>query len=70
MVSGSRKTDGTLIVTSWRLLWKSEAICFSAGDTNFNATLRIGKSSTDDEAVAAVTEAAVKAALKSVIPIP
>lgn len=70
MVSGTRHADGRLVVTSWRLLWKSEAIHFSAGDTNFSATLSIGRSAVDEAAVAAVTEAAVKAALKSVSPLP
>ena len=68
MISGTRHADGRLVVTSWRLLWKSEAISFSTGDTNFSACLRIGKSATDDEAVAAVTAAAVQAALKGVVP--
>lgn len=71
MISGTRHPDGRLVVTTWRLLWKSEAIRFTTNDaTNFAVTLAIGKSNTDDEAVAAVTEAAVKAALKSVVPIP
>lgn len=68
MVSGTRHTDGRLVVTSWRLLWKSEAIRFSAGDTNFSATLSIGKSATDAEATAAVTQAVVTGIMKGFIP--
>ena len=68
MVSGTRKTDGTLVVTSWRMLWKSEAISFTAGDTNFSATLRIGKSTTDAEATAAVTQAIVTGVVKGFVP--
>lgn len=70
MVSGKRRTDGSLVVTSWRLLWKSEAIEFSAGDTNFSATLRVGKSRSDEEAIKLAAEAAARAAVKSIVPIP
>lgn len=68
MVSGTRHTDGRLVVTSWRFLWKSEAISFTAGDTNFNATLRIGKSATDAESTAAVTQAIVTGLVKGFVP--
>lgn len=62
MVSGHRKPDGTIVVTSWRFLWKSEAIVFSlASPTNFSAQLSIGKSVTDAQAVGAVTEGVVRA---------
>lgn len=70
MVSGKRRADGSLVVTSWRLLWKSEAIQFSAADTNFNAALAIGKSRSDEESIRLAAEAAVKAAVKSAIPMP
>lgn len=71
MVSGTRHADGRLVVTSWRCLWKSEAIKFSIAESNqLTATLSVGKSSTDDEAVAAITAAAVSAALKGVVPMP
>lgn len=70
MVSGERKADGALIVTSWRLLWKSEAINFSVTDSNLTARLAVGNSTTDDQALAIAAEAAVKAALKSIAPIP
>jgi hypothetical protein len=75
MVSGTRKPDGELVVTSWRMLWKSEAVDFSITEiqpsplaprpsTPFTARLVIGKSSSDDAAVGAVTEGAVKGATR------
>lgn len=70
MVSGTRRPDGTLTVTSWRALWKSESIAFSVTDSNLTATLTVGKSTTDAQALAAVADAAVKAAIKSTVPIP
>lgn len=68
MVSGTRHADGRLVVTSWRFLWKSEAVRFTASDTNFVAVLSIGKSSTDDEATAAVTQAVVTGLVKGFVP--
>lgn len=68
MVSGTRHADGRLVVTSWRLLWKSEAIRFTAHDTNFVAVLTIGKSGTDTEATAAVAQAIVTGIVKGVVP--
>lgn len=76
MVSGARHPDGRLVVTSWRFLWKSEAIRFTASDmigTNnqpLHVTLSIGKSATDSESVGAVTEGITKAVIKSTVPIP
>jgi hypothetical protein len=54
-------TDGNIRVISCRLLWKSEDISFSVRSTNLNARLSIGKTTTDANAVGAVTEGAVKA---------
>jgi hypothetical protein len=68
MVSGTRHDDGRMVVTSWRLLWKSEAISFTARDTNFSATLRIGKSAVDEQSVNAVTEAVVAGLVKGFVP--
>lgn len=80
MISGTRKPDGTMRITSWRALWKSELITFryieippgaSWSSTNgWDVEITIGKSSTDKEALAAVADAAVKAAIKSAVPIP
>ena len=70
MVSGTRHADGRLVVTSWRFLWKSEAIRFTAHDTNFVAVLSIGKSASDDASVAAVTEGITRAVLKTAVPLP
>lgn len=68
MVSGTRRADGTLMVTSWRLLWKSEAIRFSVVSTNFSSTLEIGSSTTDAAAVESVVKGAVEGAMKGVVP--
>jgi len=70
MVSGTRHADGRLTITSWRAFWKSETIAFSVADTNLSVTLTVGRSATDAEALAAVTEAAVAAAMKSAVPVP
>lgn len=70
MVSGTRHADGRLVVTSWRFLWKSEAIRFTARDTNFVAVLSIGKSASDEASVAAVTEGITRAVLKTAVPLP
>lgn len=60
VTSGRRSTDGSLTVTNYRLLWASEAVDFSTRSEGFNARLKIGKSATDDEAVAAVVAGVVK----------
>ena len=62
-VTGQRKPDGTIIVTQWRLLWKSEAVNVVANyaATNFNLQVSVGKSASDDASVGAVTEGAVRA---------
>jgi hypothetical protein len=70
MVSGKRRPDGTLTVTSWRALWKSEAVAFTAAGEDFSTTLAIGKSRSDEESLKLAAEAAVKAAVKSTLPIP
>lgn len=67
MISGSR---GDIHITSWRCLWKSEAIVFSVVDSNLVASLAVGKSRSDEESIALATAAAVQAAIKSTIPIP
>lgn len=62
VVTGQRTPDGTITVTSWRCLWKTEAVTVSAAyaATNFNIHLSVGKSQTDSAAVAAVASGAVK----------
>lgn len=65
MVSGSR---GDIRITSWRFLWKSEAIRFSVVDSNLVATLSVGKSATDEQSVNAVTEAVVAGLVKGFVP--
>ena len=65
MISGSR---GDIRITSWRLLWKSEAIVFSVVDSNLVASLAVGSSRSDDESIALATAAAVSAAMKGVAP--
>lgn len=62
MISGQQ---GDVKVTSWRFFWQSEAIDFSTKTTNGVAALKVGKSGTDDKAVAAAVAAAVSAAIKS-----
>lgn len=58
---GHRATDGTLTVSNYRLLWSSEAVDFSVTQPNaLTARLKIGKSATDDQAVAAITAGVVK----------
>lgn len=65
MISGSR---GDIRITSWRFLWKSEAIVFSVVDSNLVASLAVGKSRSDEESIALATQAAVAAAMKGVAP--
>lgn len=65
MISGSR---GDIRITSWRFLWKSEAIVFSVVDSNLVASLSVGKSRSDEESVALAAAAAVQAAMKGVMP--
>lgn len=70
-VTGTRKPDGTLTVTSFRALWKSEAIAFSLKDTNgFTATLTIARSGTDEQSVKAAVEGAVSAIIRAYRPLP
>lgn len=73
VVTARRTPDGVLTVSQWRLLWKSEAVNVTAGyaaagllnlqPATFNLQLSLGQSASDDAAVAAVTEGAVKGAL-------
>lgn len=66
VTSGRRSPDGSLTVTNYRLLWSSEAVDFQTSDiappaaAGFKARLKIGKSATDDEAVASVVAGVVK----------
>jgi hypothetical protein len=56
-VSGTRKPDGTLQVSTHRFFWSSEGINFSttsASNGNFSTTLSVQKSSTDAAALGAV----------------
>ncbi len=64
---GTRQPDGALTVVNYRLLWSSENVDFSVAQPStlnpqpaFTARLKIGKSATDDEAVAAVVAGVVK----------
>ena len=57
---GTRHVDGRLVVTNYRLLWSSENVNFTTHSPGFNASLKIGKSATDDAAVAAVVSGIVK----------
>jgi hypothetical protein len=60
-ISGTRKPDGTLTITSHRLLWASEAIDFSVADTNaFKTTLKVQKSNADAQALGAIAEGVAK----------
>lgn len=61
-------TRGDIRITSWRCLWKSEAIQFSVVDSNLVATLSVGKSRSDEESIALAAAAAVQAAMKGVVP--
>lgn len=68
---GTRSPDGTLTVVNYRLLWSSEAVDFSVkqpaasnSQPAFTAQLKIGKSATDDEAVAAITAGVVKGIIR------
>jgi hypothetical protein len=67
VVAGKRTPDGTISVSSFRCLWRSEAVLFTTtvADTNlqpatFNVQLRLGTSAADSAAVGAVTAGAVK----------
>jgi len=64
---GFRSPDGTVNVSNYRLLWKSEAVIFTASvaapdlqPATFNVQLQIGQSASDSRSVAAITEGAVK----------
>ena len=61
---------GDLEVTSRRFMWQSEAIEFSVVTSNVVATLKVGSSGVDAEALSAVVDAAVQAAMKSIVPVP
>lgn len=65
---GTRQPDGTLVVTNYRLLWKSEAVSFTTNSTNFNARLTLGKSTSDDAAVGAVVEGVTTGIMKGALP--
>lgn len=67
------ETDGTTFKASnHRALWKSGGIDVSYGRTNTNvsASAKIDTSTSDPEAIKAIVDAAVKAALKAVVPAP
>jgi hypothetical protein len=64
---GKRLPDGTLTVSNWRLLWKSEAVRFETNSTNFTARLVIGKSTSDEASVGAVAEGVATGVTKGVI---
>lgn len=65
-IEGRRTTDGTLTIRSTRLLWSTQNLVFSVNDgTNIVVTLRASRTGTDTEAIAAITEAAARGAVKA-----
>jgi hypothetical protein len=51
-VKGTRGSDGTLSISSQRLLWASEGIDFSVTESNrLTATLKVQKSSPDAQSI-------------------
>ena len=51
-------------IKSCRFLWQSENILFTVSDGTFTHSLSIGKSSSDADAIGAITEAAVRGVVK------
>ena len=56
-VSGSRKPDGTLSITSHRFFWASQGINFTVGDTNgLKVLLQVNTSTVDSAALQAIAQ--------------
>jgi hypothetical protein len=63
-VATARRTpDGVITVSSFRCLWKTEAVSVNTSYSSggFNLILTVGHSASDDKSVGAVTEGAVRA---------
>lgn len=66
-IEGKRLPDGTMVIRSTRIFWSSQKVDFSVYDgTNIVVTLRAAASGSDKETMAAITDAAVTAAVKGV----
>jgi hypothetical protein len=64
VATARRSPDGTITVSSFRCLWKTEAVRVDVAyepPQTFNLKLTVGYSASDDKAVGAVAEGAVKA---------
>jgi hypothetical protein len=64
VTSARRSPDGTIVVNSFRCLWKTEAVRVDASyapPQTFNLKMTVGYSASDDKSVGAVAEGAVKA---------
>jgi hypothetical protein len=61
VVSAKRTPDGVVTVSSFRCLWKTEAVRVDAAYETFTLKLTVGYSASDDKSVGAVAEGAVKA---------
>lgn len=60
-ISGERAPDGTLKISTTRFLWSSQRVEFNVRDgTNLVVTLRVNKSNSDNEALAAIAEGAAR----------
>lgn len=67
-IEGRRTPDGTLTIRSTRILWASQKVDFSVKDgTNNTISFRVTKSSSDAEALSAITEAATRGAVHGVV---
>lgn len=62
-------TEAKTVITNFRFIWASEGIDAEIA-TNGVAKLKVKKSGTDAETMGAITEAAVKAAIQSMVPAP
>jgi hypothetical protein len=63
VATAKRTADGVITVSSFRCLWKTEAVTVNTSFTApaaFHLNLSVGHSASDDKSVAAVTEGAVK----------
>jgi hypothetical protein len=63
VATAKRTADGVITVSSFRCLWKTEAVSVNTSFTApaaFHLNLSVGQSATDSQSVSAVTEGAVK----------
>lgn len=60
VVTGKRAPDGTITVSSYRCLWRSEAVRVQTSYADFALGLSVGRTETDSAAVGAVSAGAVK----------